>query len=363
MRSMLWRNRPPGTRKAPSVAMLTRKARRSQSSWNTGSDGGASTGPKPSSPPTSWTPSMRFVLLQIGNRAPRRLVGMATALDRVASDFQPPEAVVVDAHDHVAGAYLRMREHRGDVVDRPARQVGGLEPFEPRVHRCMLQRVFQRVLHLGVVLGAEVVGGEARIVRNFGTTEDRAQLAEQRVVARGDDDVTVGRGEGAEGRDRRMAGAEGARARAGGGVAGDCVLEDRDLAVEHRHVDLGGFARALAVVEGGADTDGGEQPRREIADRRADSRGWAVGLSGDAHHTAHGLHDHVVGGAGRERAGVTEPGDGGVDESWEAGMQLIPSVAETLHRPRTEVLDEHVGIGEQGLERFSVGWGLEVERA
>src|SRR3954468_1393768 len=106
--------------------MLTRKARRSQSSWNTGSDGGASTGPKPSSPPTSWTPSMGFVLLQIGHRAPSPLVGMASALDRVARGLESAQTVVVDAHDHVAGAYLRMREHRGDVVDRPARQVGGL---------------------------------------------------------------------------------------------------------------------------------------------------------------------------------------------------------------------------------------------
>src|SRR3954452_24700045 len=115
MRSMLWRNRPPGTRKAPSVAMLTRKARRSQSSWNTGSDGGASTGPKPSIPPTSWTPSIGFVLLQIGDLAPRRPVGMTAALDRIARDLESPESVVVDAHDHVAGADLRVREHGGDV--------------------------------------------------------------------------------------------------------------------------------------------------------------------------------------------------------------------------------------------------------
>src|SRR5438105_7214867 len=57
MRSMLWRKAPPDVCTAMSTAMLMRRARRSQSSPNTGSDGGASTGPKPSMPPRSCTPS------------------------------------------------------------------------------------------------------------------------------------------------------------------------------------------------------------------------------------------------------------------------------------------------------------------
>src|SRR4051812_32212888 len=57
MRSMLCRNSPPGVRNRAIVAMLTRKARRSQSSPKGGSDGGASTGPNPSRPPRSCTPS------------------------------------------------------------------------------------------------------------------------------------------------------------------------------------------------------------------------------------------------------------------------------------------------------------------
>src|SRR3954466_12492695 len=127
MRSMLWRNRPPVGRRPIPTARFTRNVRRSQSSANTGSAGGASTGPNPSIPPTSWTPSISACLLQIGNPAAGGRVVVPAVLDRVARDFELAEAIVVDADDHVAGADLRMREHGGDIVDRPARHIGGFE--------------------------------------------------------------------------------------------------------------------------------------------------------------------------------------------------------------------------------------------
>ena len=44
-------------------------------------------------------------------------------------------------------------------------------------------------------------------------------------------------------------------------------------------------------------------------------------------------------------------------------MQVVPAVAELLHRPGSKVLDEHVGVEQQRLELLAVGRVLEIERS
>ena len=191
-------------------------------------------------------------LAGVGDGAASRGVGVAAVLDRVARHLEPVEAIVVDAHDHVAGTDLRVREHGGDVVDRTARQVGRLEPLEPRRDGSVTKRGLDLDLQLRVVLGAQRVGGEPWVVGHVRATDDVAEPAKQQIVARGDDEVPVGRGERGERRDRRMAGTERSGHFTGGGVAGDRVLEDRHLTVEHRHVDLGClavFARSNSALQ------------------------------------------------------------------------------------------------------------------
>src|SRR4051794_18025515 len=89
---------------------------------------------------------------------------MAVVLDRVASHFESWQTVVVDRHDHVAGAHLRMRQDRSDVVDRRTREVGSLEPRQPLRNGCAGQRTFELDLELAVVLGAQLVRREPSVV-------------------------------------------------------------------------------------------------------------------------------------------------------------------------------------------------------
>ena len=96
---------------------------------------------------------------------------MAAVLDRVAGELEPVEALVFAPHHHVAGPHLRVGEHRGDVVDRTARQVLRFEPLEPRGDRLGAQSVLELDLQLEVMLGAQRVRGEPRIIRDLQATD------------------------------------------------------------------------------------------------------------------------------------------------------------------------------------------------
>ena len=88
-----------------------------------------------------------------------------------------------------------------------------------------------------------------------------AHRREERVVASRDDDVAVSRPRRLpKGVIEGMSRADWPRHLARGLKARDCVLENRDLAVEHRDVDLLPLARLRPLVEGGVDPDRGEEP-------------------------------------------------------------------------------------------------------
>jgi len=142
---------------------------------------------------------------------------------------------------------------------------------------------------------------------------------------------------------------------------GDRVLEDRHLTVEHPDVDEHALAGQRAVVQRGIDPRGEEQPGGDVADGHPDARRLAAVLAGDAHHAAHPLHDHVVGGPGRVRACASESRHRRVDQARVTHVQRVPAEPQLVHRPGPEVLDEHVGHVEQPLEDLAVGRGVEIE--
>jgi hypothetical protein len=153
-----------------------------------------------------------------------------------------------------------------------------------------------------------------------------------------------------ERRDVRMPRPEPTRERAGDEVGRESVLEDRELAVEHRDVDHRAGPGLAPLVERAGDARREEERRRDVADRHADARGRAVGMAGQAHDPTHRLRDEVERGAIAKGPGMPEARRDGVDERRPARVQRRPSVAEALEDARPEVLDENVGLIEQLFE-------------
>ena len=118
----------------------------------------------------------------------------------------------------------------------------------------------------------------------------------------------------------------------------------------------------IAMDQRGVDRDRGVEAGADVADRHADARRRLALVAGDAHDAAHALHDHVVGGVLRVRAGVAEARGRGVDQLGIPLVQRVPAVAQLLHRAGPEVLDDDVGLLEQLLEDRAVLVVLEVER-
>ena len=293
-------------------------------------------------------------------RALRR-VGIGRELDRVACHLHLPCDRVHRPDHHVARRHLGVGEHVIHPVDRRARHAGLFQHREPvrrRVRRQdRLELGLQRV-DVGVAGG---VVGEARVLGEVRPPQRGTERGEQRVVAGGDNDVTVGGSIGLEGCYRGMACPERPRHLAGGEVARERVLQDRHLAIEHRDVELHALARHRPPVERAVDADGGEEAGHDIADGASHPCRRAAGLAGQAHDAAHGLHHHVIGRPAGVGPGVAEARARRIDKPGEARMQRLPAIAEALHRAGAKVLDHHVGVRQQVLEDRAVAVVLEVE--
>ena len=82
-----------------------------------------------------------------------------------------------------------------------------------------------------------------------------------------------------------------------------------------------------------------------------------AGHAGERHEPAHALRDGVVAGLARERAGLAEAGDRGVDHRGVHRPDRRVAEAEPLRHPGQEVLDDHVGAPGQ-LEDEPCALGL-----
>ena len=142
MRSIAWRNRPL---RCPAImaAAVSRKARRSQVEWKTGSSASTSTGPKPCIPPRSCTPSTGPSQHSARRSARRAAVRAASRSDGglrqpggtpafVAGDVVPRGAWSGRCRPSRSGAVpgeLVERERAGEAggrrFDRPAGHVDG----------------------------------------------------------------------------------------------------------------------------------------------------------------------------------------------------------------------------------------------
>ena len=108
------------------------------------------------------------------------------------ASFKRPGDRVVDLDQHVARRGLRVRERLRDIVDRAARHARRLQHRDP----VLGVRAAQHTLDLGLqrllVLVAQRVGLEQRVLGEVGAVERLGQLDEEPVIAGGDDEVAVG---------------------------------------------------------------------------------------------------------------------------------------------------------------------------
>jgi hypothetical protein len=73
------------------------------------------------------------------------------------------------------------------------------------------------------------------------------------------------------------------------------IDQHRNLAVEHRDVDIGADALVARPLQCRKRPDHRIHAGREIAERNAGAHRRAAALAGDAHAAGHGLRDDVVG--------------------------------------------------------------------
>ena len=105
--------------------------------------------------------------------------------------------------------------------------------------------------------------------------------------------------------------------------------------------------RALALVQSGEDTDRAVQAGAGVADVDAGRQRAAVGIAGHGRTAAGGLGDVVEG----QQVGVGTLGvealDLGIDDARVDAAHLVVGEAQALDHPGAEVLDEHVGLGDE----------------
>ena len=97
------------------------------------------------------------------------------------------------------------------------------------------------------------------------------------------------------------------------------------------------FARALSLVD--------------IGERDSNFHRGSIALPSDGHPPALGLHDKVI---ARARAVRTKAGDRAPDESGFAVEHLVSVQSESGERAAEEILQNHVGFGDEALDQAPI---------
>ncbi len=146
-------------------------------------------------------------------------------------------------------------------------------------------------------------------------------------------------------------------------LAGQLVERDQrthqlEQALQQVDVDHLADARAQRHHRG----EGADQPGHLVGQRDRRQQRLAVGLPAERGQPAHRFGDRGEPRPVRVRPVLTEPGDARDHQRWSAGEQHVGPEPEALERAGAEVLDEHVGLGDQAQEHLAVGVGLQIER-
>ncbi len=268
-----------------------------------------------------------------------------------------PGLGMLDAHEHASRAQVLALAHLGHRLDAAGghpRVVETLEPFRGRPRgELRVEGGNENV----AMLHAVRLGVEARILREVVPADGPAHALPEGVVGHAQGQVGVLGLEDFVGHDGGVLVAAPGGLASGIPVQAGLVGEKRGHHVEHADLDLLPLPRLGAREKGQHHALGRGHARHEIADGVAHLDGRAVGEAGEIHHAGLALHDEIVAGPGGLGAALSEAGDRAVDEPRVQLAERSVAEAEALHGAGTEVLDHHVGLGEETAEN-----GLPVRR-
>ena len=212
------------------------------------------------------------------------------------------------------------------------------------------------VAHAGVVVAAARVAHHRQVLQHL-----TAEIGPLTFVLDRDQDVAAIRaGEGAVGGDGRVLQA----------YPLGCLATIARLQIGHAHqfggrieqrdLDRRATTGLSAHEQGLLDPDQRIQARIDVAQGHPDATP-VTRRAVDGHQAAFGLHQQVVGLHLGQLARVAIATDVAGDEPTVALTQIVRADAQALGRPRRQVLNEHVGLGEHALQHRHVLALLEVK--
>ena len=122
--------------------------------------------------------------------------GVAEKREREPHLAEGTQHGMLHVHGHRAGLRLRAREGGGDVVDRAAGDLGGVEDGQPVGGGPLGEAGGEDRAEVGAVVDAVAVGREARVRGQARQPERVAQARPLALAADRDRELAVGRGEG-----------------------------------------------------------------------------------------------------------------------------------------------------------------------
>ncbi|MEY9236048.1 hypothetical protein ABIF68_004365 [Bradyrhizobium japonicum] len=264
--------------------------------------------------------------------------------------------LVLDGRERLPVRELRIGQRLGHGAIGRGRHTGRAKRDKTRVGRERPRPGLDAVHHVGPVLAARGVGGEARIGNPFGAA-DHAHQALERLLARDrDHDIAIGRLGRPEHRARRW-----------------LHRELRALQLDHRQgqhrfqhgdVDVLALPGHRALIERrrnraetvGAGDDIGMVDAAIIGTA-------AAGLIGEMRHVvAGGRMDHRrVGRQLRRGTGLAVARDRAIDQLWIDRAQAVVVEPQPVHHAGAKVLDQDIGGRGEPAHRLLALLGLEIE--
>ena len=284
--------------------------------------------------------------------------------ERAGGQHHLAELRVLDLQQRAAEVELRVPLNLGQFPHRRAGDPGLGKPLEQRLLRHAADPAGDDPVHFLHPGDAVRTCGVVRVAGQRLVPEESGQRLPVAVVVAKDGDMAVRRRIDVVGADGEAAmpvagaldagrplGGEEAEVGGQGGIDG----------LQHGDLHRARAARPFALEQGGDDGAVEVHARAEVDHRRPRLQGRPVGLAGDGHDAAHGLHREVHRGVvaiGTVRAVAGAAGD---DQARIDGAQRVPRQAEPVHDAGPVVLHQHVGIARQAQQRLPVFPCLQVQ--
>src|SRR5262250_213703 len=264
-------------------------------------------------------------------------------------------------HEGPARLHLRVIHDLGDSVDGAEGDALVEEDRLPLLVRTREEGLLERGDERLAVLRPLRVRPVARVVGELGPADGGAEDLPELLAAHGEGKIARLRPERLVGEERLVGGAHGLGHLAVGEIAANHGAEERELALEHRHVDSLAAARPLLHAQGERDAVSRVHPRRHVRDGRAAAHAVRARLAGDGDHPALRLEDEIESGAVPIRAVLTEAGDGAIDDAGVSLARHLIAEAEALEGARAIVLEHHVRALHEPEEELLAARMLEVD--